>query len=236
LSDKIIEIAHVYKSLPIGGHTLEILKNISLDIYAGEMVAVVGPSGSGKSTLMGLIGGLDTATSGRILIEGVDITRLGERALTRLRNQKIGFVFQYFNLIPTLTALENVMLPMQFSPKQRGAGQRAKHLLEMLNLTDRMEYTTKRLSGGEQQRVAIARALINEPAVLLCDEPTGNLDTASTALVVSALFEVREETNTTVVMVTHNPTLASQLDRQIELIDGEIVQMTARSQPNPPKL
>lgn len=223
MAKSIIEIRNLAKQLPIGGQKLDILKDITLDIYASEMLAIIGPSGSGKSTLMGLIGGLDTVTSGQILLDGLDITHLSERKLTRLRNQKIGFVFQYFNLIPTLTALENVMLPMQFSSQRRGAKQRAQKLLTMLNLGDRLNHTAKRLSGGEQQRVAIARSLVNEPTLLLCDEPTGNLDSASTGLVVEALFDVREKTGTTVVVVTHNPHLAAQMDRQIELVDGEIV-------------
>jgi ABC-type lipoprotein export system ATPase subunit len=203
---------------------LEILKNITLDIWPKEMVAIVGPSGSGKSTLMGLIGGLDSATSGKIFLNGEDITTLGERALTRLRNQKIGFVFQYFNLVPTLDALENVMLPMQYAPKsnRRGLKKRGQELLEMLNLGERMYHNARQLSGGEQQRVAIARALANNPAILLCDEPTGNLDRASTALVTDALFEVRENIGTTVVVVTHNPRLAKRMDRIVELVDGQI--------------
>ena len=219
----IIEVHNLVKQLPIGGQQLDILTGITLNIYSGEMLAIIGPSGSGKSTLMGLIGGLDTVTSGQIILDGLDITNLNERKLTRLRNQKIGFVFQYFNLIPTLTALENVMLPMQFSAKRGGARQRAQELLEMFHLGDRLNYTAKRLSGGEQQRVAIARALVNEPTLLLCDEPTGNLDTASTGLVIDALFNVREKTGTTVVVVTHNPHLAAQMDRKIELVDGELV-------------
>ncbi len=228
----IIEIHNLVKQLPLGGQQLDILKDITLDIYEREMLAIVGPSGSGKSTLMGLIGGLDVATSGKIILDGDDITQLSERKLTNLRNQKIGFVFQYFNLIPTLTALENVMLPMQFSAKRRGARQRAEELLAMFHLEDRLNYTAKRLSGGEQQRVAIARSLINEPTLLLCDEPTGNLDSASTGIVIEALFNVREKTGTTVVVVTHNPHLAAQMDRQIELIDGEILNPTNSTSPS----
>ena len=223
-SRPVIEIRDLHKYLPLGGQQLHILKNINLTIHDKEMVAIVGPSGSGKSTLMGLMGGLDSVSSGNITIdESINITQLSERELTNLRNQKIGFVFQYFNLIPTLTALENVMLPMQFS-RQRGAAQkRAKRLLDMFHLGDRMNHGVRRLSGGEQQRVAIARALINKPSLLLCDEPTGNLDTASTGVVIDALFNVRDETGTTVIVVTHDPLLAEQMDRQIELVDGEII-------------
>jgi putative ABC transport system ATP-binding protein len=221
----VIRTENLCKELPIGGASLQILKDISLDIWHQEMVAIVGPSGSGKSTLMGLIGGLDSPTSGQIYLDGEDITDLSERAMTRLRNQKIGFVFQYYNLVPTLNAIENVMLPMQFSPQGRrwGYKKRAKELLEMLNLGERMSHTARQLSGGEQQRVAIARALANKPSILLCDEPTGNLDSASTAIVINALFDVRDNTGTTVVVVTHNPMLSGQMDRVIELVDGQIV-------------
>lgn len=220
----VIQTRNLNKWLPVGGVPLHILKDISLNIFAGEMVAIVGPSGSGKSTLMGLMGGLDVASAGEIFIDGVEITRLGERALTRMRNQKIGFVFQYFNLIPTLNALENVMLPMQFSALQRpGYKKRAIELLTMLNLEEQIYQTARQLSGGEQQRVAIARALANQPAILLCDEPTGNLDAASTGIVVDALFDVRENTGTTVVVVTHNLGLAQQMDRIVELVDGALV-------------
>lgn len=222
-SKTVIQTINLCKSLPIGGRQLEILKNISLEIKTGEMVAIIGPSGSGKSTLMGLVGGLDSPTSGQVIIDSIDITNLGERALTRMRNEKIGFVFQDFNLVPTLDALENVMLPLQFSRNRRGHQERAEDLLSMFNLGDRLHHTTQQLSGGEQQRVAIARALANNPAILLCDEPTGNLDNASSGLVTEALFDVRDKTDTTVVVVTHSPTLADMMDRKIELVDGEIV-------------
>lgn len=219
----VIQTIDVCKSLPMGGQQLEILSKVSIDIQRAEMVAVVGPSGSGKSTLMGLIGGLDSPTSGQVIIDGVDITHLNERALTRMRNEKIGFVFQDYNLVPTLDALENVMLPMQFSRNRRsGAKQRAQDLLAMLGLDKRLHHSYKQLSGGEQQRVVIARALANQPPILLCDEPTGNLDRASTALVIEALFEIREAMGTTIVMVTHNPALADLLDRKIVLVDGKI--------------
>lgn len=223
MTDVVIKTVNLSKSLPIGGENLTILHDISLEIHRGEMVAIVGPSGSGKSTLMGIIGGLDSATSGQIFIDGVNITNLRERALTRLRNEKIGFVFQNYNLVPTLDALENVLLPMQFSRRRNAQEeQRARDLLEMLGLGARLHHTYKQLSGGEQQRVAIARALANDPAILLCDEPTGNLDKASTGIVIEALFEVREQTETTVVVVTHSPELADMMDRKIEIVDGEV--------------
>lgn len=222
--DLVIQTIHLYKNLPIGDSQLAILKDISLDIQRGEMVAIIGPSGSGKSTLMGLIGGLDSPSSGQVLIDGIDITPLGERALTRLRNEKIGFVFQEYNLVATLNARENVMLPIQFSRQRRRAYQRAGELLTMLGLSERLDHSYKQLSGGEQQRVAIARALANEPSILLCDEPTGNLDSTSAELVLEALFDIRQKTNTSIVIVTHSPELAARMDRIIELVDGEIVQ------------
>lgn len=223
IQNRVIQTIDLCKSLPMGGQQLEILSHISIDIQRAEMVAIVGPSGSGKTTLMGLIGGLDSPTSGQVIIDGVDITNLNERALTRMRNEKIGFVFQDYNLVPTLDALENVMLPMQFSRNRRaGAKQRAKELLTMLGLEKRLHHTYKQLSGGEQQRVVIARALANQPPILLCDEPTGNLDKASTALVIEALFEVREAMGTTIVVVTHSPSLADLLDRTITLVDGKV--------------
>lgn len=222
--DKVIQTVDLCKTLYIGNEPVEILKNISIEIQRGEMLAIVGPSGSGKSTLMGLIGGLDGATSGQIFIDGTEITKMGERALTRMRNEKIGFVFQNYNLVPTLDALENVMLPMQFSRKRvEGGADRAQKLLEMLGLGHRIHHNHKQLSGGEQQRVAIARALANDPAILLCDEPTGNLDRASTDTVTESLFRVREQTRSTVIVVTHSQRLAAMMDRQIEIVDGEVL-------------
>lgn len=223
----VIEARHVHKYLPLGGQMLHILKDINLSIQPEEMVAIVGPSGSGKSTLMGLLGGLDEVSEGHIILNGeTDLTRLSERQLTTLRSRQIGFVFQYYNLIPSLTALENVMLPRQFARGRNGARDRARDLLAMFNLSHRLDYNARRLSGGEQQRVAIARALINEPSLLLCDEPTGNLDTAATQVLIAALFNVRDSLGTTVVVVTHDPLLANQMDRQIELVDGRIVSVS----------
>jgi putative ABC transport system ATP-binding protein len=192
-----------------------------MQVYAGEMVCVVGPSGSGKSTLLGLIGGLDTPTRGTIEIDGVDISRMNEDQLTEVRNEKIGFIFQFFNLIPTLTALENVALPIHFAAKPRfKPEQRAKQLLTALGLEDRLRHRPSELSGGQQQRVAIARALANNPPLLLADEPTGNLDSESGALVLDALQQIRREAGTTVVIVTHDSLLAKRTDRVLKLIDG----------------
>lgn len=212
------------KEFTLGNVVVRALRGVDLDIYENEMVGIVGPSGSGKSTLLGLIGGLDRPTAGRIEIDGVDITHMSEGRLTEVRNEKIGFVFQFFNLIPTLTALENVALPIQFArwPKFHPE-RRARELLELLGLGDRLHHRPMELSGGQQQRVAIARALANNPPLLLADEPTGNLDSEASAVVIQALRDVWRETGTTVVLVTHDPELAAKMDRQVTLVDGQIV-------------
>jgi len=211
------------KDFKTGEVTVHALRGVSIDIKAGDFLAVVGPSGSGKSTLLGLIGGLDSASGGKIFIDGVDITHLNERALTRIRNEKIGFVFQSYNLIPTLTALENVALPIQFARKRRyDPRKRAKEILNLLGLGDRLGHRPSQLSGGQQQRVAIARALANDPPLLLADEPTGNLDTASSAAVLDTLRTVQQQINTTIVIVTHDMDVASRVDRLITLVDGRV--------------
>ncbi|MEO8397383.1 MAG: ABC transporter ATP-binding protein, partial [Chloroflexota bacterium] len=222
-NDLVLRVEDLRKDLQLGEVAVHALRGVSLSVTRGEFMGIIGPSGSGKSTLLGLIGGLDTPTSGKVSIDGTDITNMSERALTRIRNEKIGFVFQFFNLIPTLTALENVALPLQFSAKKTGnANQRAKELLTMLGLGDRLDHRPTQLSGGQQQRVAIARALANHPPLILCDEPTGSLDTEASETVMKALREVQQQTNTTVIIVTHDPNVASQLDRLITLVDGQI--------------
>jgi putative ABC transport system ATP-binding protein len=213
------------KELPLGSYTVHALRGVDLDILAGEIVSIVGPSGSGKSTLLGLIGGLDTPTSGNIEIDGVDITHMNEDQLTEIRNEKIGFIFQFFNLIPTLTAVENVALPIQFARKRQfNPEKRARELLTLLGMGERMRHRPSELSGGQQQRVAIARALANNPPILLADEPTGNLDTESGAMVLDALQTIREQSGTTIVIVTHDMQLAQHADRVITLVDGQIVE------------
>src|SRR5215510_10272632 len=220
----VVRTRDLVKDLPLGGGMVHILRGITMDIFKGERVAIIGPSGSGKSTLLGLIGGLDTATKGTIEIDGQDITRLSEGKLTEVRNQKIGFVFQFFNLIPTLTALENVALPIEFAKKpQFNPRKRAAELLELLGLGDRMKHRPTQLSGGQQQRVAIARALANNPPLLLADEPTGNLDTEVGKVVLKALEDVQREMGTTVVVVTHDPDIAAAMERVFTLVDGELV-------------
>ncbi|PJF22226.1 MAG: lipoprotein-releasing system ATP-binding protein LolD [Phototrophicales bacterium] len=213
----------VTKDLPLGKTVIHALRGITMHVEAGEMVGIVGPSGSGKSTLLGIIGGLDTPTSGIVKIDGIDISRMNEDQLTEIRNEKIGFIFQFFNLIPTLTALENVALPIQFARKPNfKPNQRAKELLTMLGLGDRLNHRPSELSGGQQQRVAIARALANNPPILLADEPTGNLDSESGRLVMDTLRQIRDDVGTTIVLVTHDRELAAQTDRTITLVDGVI--------------
>lgn len=233
MTHPVIEVQEVTKELKMGQHTVHALRGVNMLIQRGEMVGIVGPSGSGKSTLLGIIGGLDTPTKGKVFIDGIEISRMNEDKLTEIRNEKIGFIFQFFNLIPTLTALENVALPIQFARKpQFNPNQRAKELLQLLGLGDRMHHRPNQLSGGQQQRVAIARALANQPALLLADEPTGNLDSESSSIVLDALETIRREIGTTVVIVTHAPTLAEHTDRTLLLSDGKIVEETVLQSAN----
>ena len=219
----VIRASQVTRNLKLGTHIVHALRGVNLAIYANEMVGIIGPSGSGKSTLLGIIGGLDSPTDGTIEIDGIDITAMSEGQLTDIRNQKIGFVFQFFNLIPTLTAVENVALPIEFAQARRHKPfNRAKELLEMLGLGGRFHHRPNELSGGQQQRVAIARALANDPPILLADEPTGNLDSHSGETVLQALKTIRADNGTTVVMVTHDRSLAAEMDRVFILEDGRI--------------
>lgn len=219
----VIEVRALHKQFHLDGEEVHALQGAEFAIQRGELVGIIGPSGSGKSTLLGLLGGLDTPTTGQVLIDGTDISRLNERQLTNIRNEKIGFVFQFFNLIPTLTALENVALPIQFA-RQRGfhPEKRATELLTHLGLGDRLRHRPPQLSGGQQQRVAMARALANNPPLLLADEPTGNLNQETGALVLQTLKQIRTDFGTTVVIVTHDPQVAAQCDRTLRLVDGKI--------------
>ena len=224
MKQPVIHASNITRELRLGSHIVHALRGVNLDIYANEMVGIIGPSGSGKSTLLGIIGGLDSPTEGKIAIDGVDITRMSEGQLTDIRNQKIGFVFQFFNLIPTLTAIENVALPIEFAQERRHKPfERAEELLEQLGLGGRLNHRPNELSGGQQQRVAIARALANDPPILLADEPTGNLDSRSGETVLEALGSIRDDIGTTVVLVTHDPSLAGRMDRVLTLVDGRIV-------------
>jgi putative ABC transport system ATP-binding protein len=217
-----IELRGVSKTVPSGAGVLTILHPLDLAIPAGQVVAITGPSGSGKSTLLGLIAGLDSPSTGRISIDGTDITSLGEDALARLRGKRIGFVFQFFHLLPSLTALENVLIPMEISGVS-GARTRAAALLAEVGLSERGHHYPSQLSGGEQQRVAIARALANDPPLLLADEPTGNLDSTTGRHVIERLLEINRSRGTTLVLVTHDPELAAVADTSIALRDGRVV-------------
>ena len=208
--------------LASGGRPLTILDRVTLDVERGDAVAVIGPSGSGKSTLLGLIAGLDAPTDGTITVGGVDITRLGESALARFRRETIGYVFQSYHLIPTLTAQENVAVPLELAGR-RGAGDRARALLAELGLAERAHHYPVQLSGGEQQRVAVARAIALEPPLLLADEPTGNLDSATGKQIIDLLVGVNRRLGCTLVLVTHDAALAAHADRVVTLRDGRIV-------------
>ncbi len=215
-----LEARDIRKSLPLAGSRIEILKGINLRVNKGEFVSIVGPSGSGKSTLLGIIAGLDNPTSGQVLIDGIDITRMSEGQLAKVRNQKIGMVFQAFNLIPTLTAQENVEIPLYVGKHPGSASARAKELLALVGLSHRLGNRPTQLSGGEQQRVAVARALATNPAIIIMDEPTGNLDQKNSDNVLAMIRALREQTGTTFIIATHDPKVASSADRAIRIVDG----------------
>jgi len=227
-----IELRGVSKTVQSGDHPLTILHPLDYTIASGQFVAVVGPSGSGKSTLLGLLAGLDAPTTGHIVIDGVDITGLSEDALARLRGEKIGFVFQFFHLVPSLTAFENVLIPMEIAGK-RGATTRARQLIDEVGLSDRAHHYPSQLSGGEQQRVAIARALANDPPIVLADEPTGNLDSATGRLIMELLLNVRRTRSSTLVLVTHDSELASLADTRLVLRDGRPVPLSGTEKRTP---
>lgn len=218
-----LEARDVRRSLPLGREQVEILKGITFRIEHGEFVALLGPSGSGKSTLLGVIAGLDRPTSGQVLLDGVDVSRMGEGKLAAVRNQKIGMVFQAFNLIPTLTALENVEVPLYVSHKDGSPSRRARQMLEAVGLTHRLQHRPGQLSGGEQQRVAIARAMVTEPAIVIADEPTGNLDAANGDKLLALIADLQAQSNTTFLIATHDADVASRAARQLRLADGRLV-------------
>ncbi len=214
-----IELQQVTKTVQSGGRPLTILHPLDLTVAAAQFLAITGPSGSGKSTLLGLVAGLDAPSGGRILIDGRDITGLGEDDLARLRRSTIGFVFQFFHLLPSLTALENVCVPMEIAGR-RDAASRGRDLLAEVGLTDRGHHYPSQLSGGEQQRVAIARALSNDPPILLADEPTGNLDFANGQHVMELLLEIRRTRGATLMLATHDAALAARADARLRLRGG----------------
>ncbi len=226
----LITVRHLVMRLPAGGQLVSILDDISFEIPKAQRVAIVGPSGSGKSTLLGLIAGLDRPTSGTILLDGADMASMPERALARYRREKIGYIFQSFHLIPTLTALENVAVPLELGCHP-SAELRAAELLKAVGLDGRLHHYPVQLSGGEQQRVAVARAFACRPPVLLADEPTGNLDSATGQQVIDLLLELHREHGTTLVLVTHDHQLASRMDRIITLRDGRVVSDRLNAEP-----
>lgn len=215
-----IQLRNICKSFG----TLQVLKDIDLDIRQGEVVSIVGPSGAGKTTLLQIMGTLDRADSGTVVVGGTDVSRLGQKALARFRNQHIGFVFQFHQLLPEFTALENVMIPALISgTRRREARQRAEELLAFMSLSERANHKPAELSGGEKQRVAVARALVNRPAVVMADEPSGSLDTANKAELHRLFFDLRERLGQTFVIVTHDEELARTTDRTIHMRDGQII-------------
>lgn len=217
-------IAHnLVKQVPLGREIITILRGVSFTLEQGEMVALVGPSGSGKSTLLGITAGLDSPTSGEVILDGLEIGSLSERKLAAVRARKVGMVFQSYNLIPTLTALENVQLPL-YVPGQTGADpKRAGALLDEVGLGHRLGHRPSQLSGGEQQRVAVARALVTDAPLLIADEPTGNLDSETGASLVQLLLDVRARLGTTILIATHNEAVADRADRVLHLHDGQLV-------------
>ena len=218
------------KEYQSGDHRLTVLRDVTFDVEQGEFVAVVGPSGSGKTTLLGLLAGLDTPTRGTVHLDGSDLTRLDEDARARLRGEKVGFVFQSFQLITTLTAIENVQVPLELRGENH-AVERARDVLQRVGLGDRLEHFPTQLSGGEQQRVAIARAFANRPRILFADEPTGNLDSDTGGRIVELLESLNRESGSTVVLVTHDLTLARRTRRIIRLSDGAVISDERTSDP-----
>jgi putative ABC transport system ATP-binding protein len=218
----IIHLETIQKSYFMGKNELQVLKGVSLDIFKNEYVALMGPSGSGKSTLMNILGCLDTPTDGKYVLNSQDVSKMEDNALAEVRNKEIGFVFQQFNLLPRLTALENVALPLVYAGMSRKLrNEKAKHVLDMVNLSDRSHHRPNELSGGQSQRVAIARALVNDPAIILADEPTGNLDTKTSHEIMDIFGQIHNSGNT-VVLVTHEEDIANHALRIVRLRDGVI--------------
>jgi putative ABC transport system ATP-binding protein len=226
----VMDVRAITKSLPLGRERIDILKGISFQILSGEFVSIVGPSGSGKSTLLGIIAGLDNPTTGEVFIDNVNIARMSEGRLATVRNKKIGMVFQAFNLIPTLTAQENVEIPLYVGKHKGSPSTRAKELLGLVGLSHRLHHRPNQLSGGEQQRVAIARALATDPPIVIADEPTGNLDARNGENILNLIVSLRAQTGKTFIIATHDPTVASCADYSIRIVDGLVatIPMTSR--------
>lgn len=223
-SSDLVVLRDVKRTLPLGDEQIHVLHGISFAVPRRACIAIMGPSGSGKSTLLGILAGLDTPSSGQVSIDGIDITHMDEDKLARFRNEKIGMVFQSFNLIPTLTALENVEVPLFASRSSVHSAARAQRMLEMVGLSDRMHHRPNQLSGGQQQRVAIARALVNEPSLLVADEPTGNLDSATGETILNLFEELRKELGLTIIIATHDAAVVQRVDGVLQLVDGRLVE------------
>jgi len=220
----VLEALAITKCLPLGRERIDVLKGITLEVKHGELLALVGPSGSGKSTLLGILAGLDSPTSGQIVLDGVDITHLSEKKLATVRNCKIGMVFQAYNLIATLTAQENVEVPLYIGKHPGLPSTRARELLDLVGLSHRSKHRPAQLSGGEQQRVAIARALAADPALVIADEPTGNLDMQNGQNILNLITHLRTQTGKTFILATHDPAVAHFADRVIHVVDGVIAE------------
>jgi len=222
----LIEAINLHKSYVSGNKTLEVLKGVNIKIEPGKLIAITGPSGAGKSTLLHILGGLDVPSQGEVIFAGHNIYELNDAELSRIRNEKIGFIFQFYHLLPEFNLLENVLMPLIINSKSKindsKLRQKALRIIESVGLSGRVEHFPAQLSGGEQQRVAISRALINRPSLLLCDEPTGNLDSETGDEIVALLKKVNQENNMTVVIVTHNPELANIADKVYHLKDGTL--------------
>ncbi len=223
MDDWVIQAEGLTKVYKMGDVEVHALRGLSLKIARGEVVAIMGPSGSGKSTLMNMIGCLDHPTSGDYILDGEQISHLRDDQLAAIRNRKVGFVFQSFNLLPRATAQANVELPMRYSGNGRDRKARARAALELVGLGDRLRHRPNELSGGQQQRVAIARALVNNPAIILADEPTGNLDSKSGEEIMQLLLKLNQENGTTLIIVTHDPNVAARTQRIIQIMDGVVV-------------
>ena len=222
MKNEVVELHEVWKTYTMDSVKVDAIRGISFSVGVGDFVSIMGPSGSGKSTLMDLIGCLDNPTRGRILLKGKDISKMSEETLAQMRGKEIGFIFQAFNLIPTLTALENVILPTLFQPENKGKEDEAKNILKLVGLGERMTHLPSQLSGGERQRVAIARALINDPSIILADEPTGNLDSETGKEIMDLFEKLHKKEKKTVIVVTHDPYIAKYAHRKIHIIDGRI--------------
>ena len=230
-TDVLLRLTDVQRTYQMGEVSVEVLKHVSLDIRGGEVLAIVGPSGSGKTTILNLVGGMDSPTDGQILFRNRDLSRASAAELTTYRRQEIGFVFQFFNLVPNLTARENVMVAAELVPQPRDVDE----ALDVVGLTDRRDHFPSQLSGGEQQRVAIARAVVKNPTLLLCDEPTGSLDFQTGKRVLRLLVDLNRRWQTTVIVITHNGAIAEVADRVIHLRSGEITEVVEHASPIAPE-